>query len=190
MSAFEASLARLRGWIDASDGRPIDFGEESHQAPSRFAFSRTPRPRDRPAAEAMVVAALPEPYARFVSAVGGCELFYGGPERRRGVRFLWPGEIGGWLDGLGAAGASGWLAVGANEDTGELFAFDLQRMDPPGAAPGTLPHPHARDPAFTAVWHEHGVEDWREVADELRSWTTFEDALVRLIASEGREPLS
>ena len=165
MSTFEASLARLRAWTDASGGRPIDTGGGLHQAPSRLAFSRTPRPRDRPAAEAMVVAALPEPYARVVSVVGGCELFYGGPERRRGVRFLWPEEIGSWLDGLGAGDVSEWLPIGVNEDAGELFAFDLRRM----GAPSTPSDPDARGAAFTAVWHEHGVEDWREVADELRS---------------------
>jgi hypothetical protein len=171
---LEQALAQLRIWCDQSAGTPIEI------APGRlavFVSRSTHDARSLRRVQERLGCSLPESYFRFMSEIGASSLFswspYGG-----GARFYDPDEVIATTCAVLSEGTEGvidrFCFVGEHCAMGDLMGFLVSRAGPRN---------------FDVFCHEYPLAEYIAVSDELKSWRTFDDWLIRAVTTLGQDSL-
>jgi hypothetical protein len=171
---FQQALAQLREWCDRSAGTPIEI------VPGRravFLSRSTHNPDSVRKLEDCLGCSLPQSYFQFMSVIGESLLFSGSPYGG-GPRFYNPEKVvettfdvaSGGIDGL----TDRFCFVGEHHSMGDLMGFLVSRAGPRN---------------FDVFCHEYPLEEYVAVSDELKSWRTFDEWLIRAVETLGEESI-
>jgi hypothetical protein len=115
--------------------------------------------------------------AGFMSVIGASSLFswspYGGGQRFYNLEEVIETTLAvasGGIDGM----TDRFCFVGEHRSMGDLMGFLVSRAGPRN---------------FDVFCHEYPLEEYVAVSDELKSWRTFDDWLIRAVMTLGEESI-
>ncbi|MCA8998921.1 MAG: SMI1/KNR4 family protein [Planctomycetaceae bacterium] len=171
---LEEALAQLKEWCDESRGNSIPL------LPERQAVfeSRSLHGDDELAAvETKLSFSFPHSYRRFMATIGACSLFSWSPHGG-GPRFYTPSEVLQVSQGASYTDEDGnthrICFVGEHRLMGDFMGFLMSR-------PG--------EQNFDVFCHEYPFEEYVAVSDEINSWRTFENWVIKCVETRGEESI-
>lgn len=172
---YSLAVQTLADWCERSGGTAIEFVEGRRAAvfKSRSIHSL----EEIRAVEKQLGFAFPTSHVNFITKLGACTLFsdtrFGG-----GPRFYSPDEVVAASDGAVCKDADGmehrFCFVGEHRLMGDFMGFLMSRDG---------------DENFDVFCHEYPFEEYVAVSDELGSWRTFENWVLRAVESCGDDTL-
>ena len=171
---LDTALEQIRTWCDESKGTKIELlpGEDA-VFESRSLHSS----QELSAVEKAIEFTFPDSYRRFMNTIGASSLFslstYGG-----GPRFYTPEEVIKASEGATYRDDEGqvhrFCFVGEHLCMGDFMGFLTSKPD-------------SRN--FDVFCHEYPFEEYVAVSNEIDSWRTFEQWLIRSVESRGEDTL-
>jgi len=165
----------LAAWCHQSAGTAIEIAPDRELA---FASHAVFDDDDIHAVELRMGYNFPPGYRRFMRVVGQSLVFREPQRGTGGMYFFCPEEainysLSIW-DEEENVGSDRFCFIGWHRSMGDYFGFDIKR----GATRN-----------FDVFCHEYPPSDYVSVSDELKSWRTFDEWIIRAVESFGEDTL-
>jgi hypothetical protein len=172
---ISGAIDQLAKWCAESNGAPIEI------APGRtltFASHAIFGQTEIDLLEQQLGFHLPSAYRRFMGIIGQSILFQEPRYASGGLYFYKPEEainasLAIW-EGEAEAGSDRFCFIGCHRSMGDYFGFVIDRPDLKN---------------FDVFCHEYPPGEYVDVSNEIGSWRTFDEWIIRAVESSGEDTL-